>query len=333
MVAAASISPLLVAGLAPASAAADGATIYPPDLNARSFVTSDGGWEKASESSGLCLEGLTCPAVSSGFVATGGTLGASDGYIATGITGLAGIGSEVRGVLRSPAFTYEGVEGRKPTGLALSVNHLARIESGLSVVGNSAGYVVELVDVSAGGKGTRVIDAPLMKADQSWTAGAPASIPPRALTLGHRYFVRIVIRFTSGAEAFESGQVGYDDVELVASDESGSGGDDGDGKPGGGSAVFDGRNLFLKLKCLGVQANGRCHVRATALAAKKGRRYTFPIQRRVKAKKGKVVRARVRFRFRKTLETKRTVTLKSVIRARGEQRIRYRKLKLLKRGS
>ena len=322
---------VLVAGSASPAAAAEDTTMYPPDLNARSFVTNDGGWEKASDSSGLCIDPVTCPTVSSGFVATGGTLGAADGYMATAISGLAGVASEVRGVLRSPAFTYDGVAGVKPTDLALSVSHLAQIDPGVSVAGNSVGYAVELVDVSAGDKAIRVIDAPLLKSDESWTASPPASVPPGALKLGHRYRVRIVTRFTSGVQVFESGQVGYDDVELVAiNDSSASGGGTG-GTPGGGSAVFDGRNLFLKLKCLGVHANGRCHVRATALAAKHGRRYTFPVQRKVKAKKGKVVRARVRFRFRKKLETKRTVTLKSVIRAKGEKRTRYRRLKLIKR--
>ena len=35
----------------------------------------------------------------------------------------------------------------------------------------------------------------------------------------------------------------------------------------------------------------------------------FPIQRIVKAKKGKVIRARVRFRFRKALERRKSIIL------------------------
>jgi hypothetical protein len=53
----------------------------------------------------------------------------------------------------------------------------------------------------------------------------------------------------------------------------------------------------------------------------------------VQPKRGKVVRARVRFQFRKTLETKRTVTLKSVVRSNGEYKTVYKKLKLIKRGN
>ena len=80
----------------------------------------------------------------------------------------------------------------------------------------------------------------------------------------------------------------------------------GNGGNGGGannaSAVFDGRNLFIKLQCFGVSKRGKCWDRATALKSKGGTRYTFPIQRVVKAKKGKVIRARVRFQYRKELE-------------------------------
>ena len=336
---AAASTSLAVAGLMPVSAGAEAVAEYPPDLNARSFVTSDGGWEKASEATGLCDTEVTCPTVDSKFVPSGGTLGATDGYMATEVTGIAGIGSEARGVLRSPPFTYDGVAGVKPTEVALSVSHLAQVDPGISIVGNSVNFTVELVDVTAGEQAIRVIDAPLAKSDESWTAAPPASIPAGALTIGHHYRVRIITRFASGAQAFESGQVGYDDVRLVAIDNRpapAAPDDDGGGKPGGGNAIFDGRNLWLNLKCFGlhskVGSKDRCRVRATALAAKRGgRRYTFPVQRKVGAKKGKVVRARVRFQFRKTLETRRTVTLKSVIRANGEEKTVYKKLKLIKR--
>jgi hypothetical protein len=329
-------SSLLVVGWTPGAASAEGTAEYPPDPNARSFVTDDGGWEKASEAAGLCDVEATCPTVDSKFVASGGTLGGNDGYMATEVTGTTGIGSEARGVLQSPPFTYDGVAGIKPTQLALSVSHLAQVDPGISIVGNTVNYTVELVDVTGAEQAIRVIDAPLAKSDESWTAAPPASIPAGALTIGHHYRVRIITRFASGAQAFESGQVGYDDVRLVAIDDrppANDDDDDGGGKPGGGSAIFDGRNLFLNLKCLGLNAGKHCHVRATALASKRGRRYTYPVQRRVRPSKGKVVRARVRFQFRKTLEKKRTVTLKSVVRAAGEERTVYKKLKLIKRGS
>jgi hypothetical protein len=335
----------LGAGLAPASAGAQGTAVeYPPDVNERSFVTSDGGWEKASQASEseTCVGAVTCPEVSNAFVPTGGTLGAADGYMSTEITAVTGVGSQVRGVLLSPVFTYDGVAGVKPSELAFSVSHLANIDPGVSLAGNSVGYTVELVDVTAGEQAVQVIDQPLAKSDASWTAAPPASLPPGSLTVGHKYRVRIMTTFTSGAQAFQSGKVGYDDVRLVATQDTPPA-DDGNGggggpKPGGGNAVFDGRNLWLRLKCLGMhskaQSKHRCHVRATALAAKRGgRRYTFPVQRKVQAKKGKMVRARVRFQFRKKLESRRTITLKSVIRANGEERTVYEKLKLIKRAN
>jgi hypothetical protein len=116
----------------------------------------------------------------------------------------------------------------------------------------------------------------------------------------------------------------------------GGGGGGGDGRPGGGSAVFDGRNLFFKLKCHGVKENGKCFNRATALKSKKGGvRYTFPIQRVVKANKGKVVRARVRFQFRSELERRRKITLRNVLRTERhskEKVTKYDKLRLINRG-
>ena len=329
---------LLGAGFVPASAGAQGTSVeYPPELDARSFVTGDGGWEKASEpSSETCVGSLTCPEVSNEFGATGGTLGAADGYMATEITAITGVNSEVSGVLRSPPFTYDGVGGAKPSGLAFSVSHLADIEPGVDLSGNGVTYTVELVDVTAGEQALQMINAPLAQSDESWTADPPTSVPPGALTVGHRYRVRIVTTFTSGAQAFQSGRVGYDDVRLVAIQDAppADDGTDGGGKPGGGNAVFDGRNLWLRLKCLGLHSKvkNRCHVRATALAGKRGgARFTFPVQRKVQAKKGKVVRARVRFQFRRKLENRRSVTLKSVVRANGEKRTVYKKLKLIKR--
>ena len=319
------------------ASAASGATIYPPDINSRSFVTSDAGWEKASGSSGLCLDPLTCPDLSTGFVTSGGTLGASDGYIATRVNGLTGVGSESRAVLRSPAFTYDGVDGAQPSDVVLSLSHFSQLQALLTVAGTSADYTVELVDASAGGKAIRVIDSAPLGVDQSWTSPGPVAVSPSALKVGDEYRIRIITRLAYGAQVLEGGQVGYDDVELVAIDDTGGGSSTNPGggntHPGGGSAVFDGRNLFIKLKCLGVSAHGKCHVRATALASKHGKRYTFPIQRKVKAKHGKVIRARVRFQFRSKLEHARTVTLKSVVTAGDKHRRKFTKLKLIKRGN
>ena len=176
-----------------------------------------------------------------------------------------------------------------------------------------------------------------------WTDAPLVTLKPNQLTIGHSYRLRIITRFIYGAEVIPGGSVGYDDVALLAiRDEStlpgggGGGGGGGTGNnPGNGNAVFDGRNLFIKLECLGISKKGKCWDRATALKSKKGTRYTFPIQRVVNAKKGKVVRARVRFQFRSELERQRTVTLRSVSRPSRRSKdktTRYTKLKLIKKG-
>ncbi len=115
----------------------------------------------------------------------------------------------------------------------------------------------------------------------------------------------------------------------------GGGGGGGGNNPGGGNAILDGRNLFIKLQCFGEGKNGKCLSRATALKSKDGARYTFPIQRVVPMKGGKVVRARVRFKFIKELSKQRTVVLKSVLRDNRKDQskvTKYKKLTLIKRG-
>ena len=156
------------------------------------------------------------------------------------------------------------------------------------------------------------------------------ALNPSQLTIGHQYRLRITTRFIYGAQVLPGGSVGYDDVVLKAIRDTselpgGGGGGGGGGGSGNGngnngnnnpnntSAVFDGRNLFIKLQCFGVSKHGKCWNRATALKSKHGKRYTFPVQRVVKTKKGKVIRARVRFQYRNQLEHQRTITLRSVL--------------------
>ena len=151
--------------------AASGAAVYHPDLNARSFFTGDGGWRGGSSSTGLCLPPLTCPSVGGGFVASGGTFGPTDGYIETTIGGLTGVASESRGILRSPPFTYQGVNGERPTSLVFGVNNLDRIGSLLSVTGNSVDYSVEIFPAGGGG-GVRIVDSKPLLVTEGWSSNA-----------------------------------------------------------------------------------------------------------------------------------------------------------------
>jgi hypothetical protein len=167
---------------------------------------------------------------------------------------------------------------------------------------------------------------------------------PGQLVVGHTYRIRIITEVDYTADVLPSGSVDYDDVILIAfrggGGAGGAGGDGGAGGgvggiSGGGVGVFDGRNLFLKLKCLGVSKNGKCRVRATALTTKKGKRVTFPIQRKLK-KKGKIVRMRVRFQFRKKLERRNNVVLRSVLTTGSqknpdEKKTKFRKIRIIDR--
>jgi hypothetical protein len=352
----------------PASArAVDATSEYHPDLDARSFVSSVGGWTADSSATGPCVPMLSCPEITSEFAAGDGTGGAGDGHLRTSIADLLGVAGESRAIWTSPPFAYAGAGGQPPTRVELTISRRTEISAFLSALGNEADYSVELVDDTAGGVALRVIDQAQLSTTAGWTRSPLMSIDPSELTIGHSYRLRIVSRFAYTAEVQGGGDADYDDVILRAlrtepvppppgppgppgnpgtPGTPGGGGDGGGGggggqggggnNPGAGSAIFDGRNLFIKLKCFGVQRNGKCRSRATALQSKKGKRYTFPIQRKVKAKKGKVIRARVRFRFRKQLERQRSIVLRSALttsRRDASKTIKFKKLKLIKRGN
>jgi hypothetical protein len=347
--AAAAMAVVLIALPASAGAAEVTTATYHPDQNARSFTTGNGGWAAAHGATGLCLPLLICPAMSSGFVGSGGTGGASDGYLRTALGTLTGVGSESRAVLTGPAFTYNGVNGKDPTGITADVAHLARVGDLLSVAGNSVQFSLELVDQTSG-TSQQLINGAELHPESQWTGAPQVALNPSQLTIGHQYRLRITTRFIYGAQVLPGGSVGYDDVVLKAirdTSEPGGGGGGGGGGNGNGngnngnnnpnntSAVFDGRNLFIKLQCFGVSKHGKCWNRATALKSKHGKRYTFPVQRVVKAKKGKVIRARVRFQYRNQLEHQRTITLRSVLKTSRKdksKRTKYTKLQLIKRG-
>ena len=87
----------------PAQASAvDATSEYHPDLDARSFVTSVGGWTESSSETGLCVPVLSCPEITNEWVASGGTGGASDGHLRTSIADLLGVAGESQGIWTSP---------------------------------------------------------------------------------------------------------------------------------------------------------------------------------------------------------------------------------------
>jgi hypothetical protein len=310
----------LAAVALPASASGQAAaSTYPPNPDSFGFFDSVGGWSGSTDSTGLCIAPLTCPSITNSYVANGGTFGPDDGHLRSSAFGLAEAAGTTEAIWTSPTFAYQGAAGQQPTDIVLSFASRSNIAALLSVA-TDVNASIELIDVTAGGVASRLVnEAPVFHTD-TWTRVPLVVVHPGQLTIGRSYQIRLVTEFDYLADVLPMGNVDYDDVIMIALNDPASGGPGGPGGPGGGVGgqvgggvgIFDGRNLFLKLKCLGTQKNGKCRVRATALAGKKGKRLTFPIQRKVK-KKGKVVRMRVRFQFRKKLERRNNVTLRSVV--------------------
>src|SRR6266542_2265146 len=98
-----------------ASASSAGArtvkTVY-PSVSA-SKITSAFDWAGSTSYSGLCLQTLTCPAVTN-TRQTGGGVSSGDAFLRTHIGSLTGVGSTSSGVWESQAFKYVGAQGHQP---------------------------------------------------------------------------------------------------------------------------------------------------------------------------------------------------------------------------
>jgi hypothetical protein len=322
----------------PGVASADAVSDYHPTQTARNFVTGPGGWEGTTTSEGICLQDLTCPTVTNTWVSSGGTAGDGDGFLRTEIENTAGAESTSRGVWRSPVFDYQGADGKKPTEVSFELARRSDLSPLLATSGSSANYTVEIVEAGTG-VGRTVVDTAPLGAIEGWARTPQVTVKPSSLVMGGRYRLRITSTFSTEAEAFPASFVDYDDVRLRAiRDDAAAGGGGGNGGAtggggngsGNGGAVLRGNRLFLKLQCLGVARHGKCKVRAVAYSqrGKKGARMTFPIERKVKAKKGKKVTLRVRPRFVKELSKRKKVLVRSQIKAGDERKTKYRRYKL-----
>ncbi len=238
---------LLALGLGQASAA----TTFSVALGS-TFDGGAEGWTTAANEQGgaLCLEGVTCPAVSNERRATGGV--ENSGYIETkegGVLSL-GVAAESTGTWESPEFTYLGVAGQRPTKVELTLARRAQLASLLGLSGAGATYTVELLDKSTPSGSVVVVNRATLAGAEQWRQASTA-ISPGQLTKGDRYKVRIRTTFATPAAVVPSGGVGYDDVELTASREEadeapkgptspegggGSGANGGNGANGGGAS-------------------------------------------------------------------------------------------------
>ena len=320
---------------------------YLPNENARTFANGAAGWQASESTEGTCLQQLTCPEVTNTWQASGGTGGGSDGFLRTTIdNSIAGAESVTRGIWTSPTFEYRGVDGANPGEVTFEVARRADLTALNESTGASASYTVELVNANTGVGRTIVDDAPLGSIE-GWTRTRRFDVKPSSLVIGRDYRIRITATFTTTAKVFRESFVDYDDVRLRAvsdgaSGSGGGGGGNGGGGNGGatgggngdgggnGGAVLRGKRLFLRLQCLGVASHGRCKVRAVAYASKHGKRMSFPIQRRVNAKKGKKVTLRVRPRFVQELSKAKKVLVRSQVKAGGTRATKFKRYKLTK---
>jgi Ca2+-binding RTX toxin-like protein len=211
--------PILIAAFVfaalPTHAAAQ-TSVYHPDQASRSFGGSAGGWVGSDSAGGPCAIPLLCPAVSNGFVASGGTGGAGDGHLRTELGGLLGVGGEVRGIWRSPAFTYRGARGQQPDRIELGLDRRAEVDSFLAATGNEADFTVELVDQSAGNTAVTVAGPTSLAGASGWSAIPTAAVNPAQLEIGHAYHLRVTSRFQFGADVVPGATIDYDNVVLTA---------------------------------------------------------------------------------------------------------------------
>lgn len=196
------------AATATTAAAAEGRT------TAFTFADDAGDWTPSATYSGLCLQGLLCPTVTAGYVATGGTEGAEDGYLATTFGSLATTmaGTSTGGWLSAP-FLYAGVDGLQPTSVSLDLATKVSL-SGTTAMDDSS-YQVDLVDVASGAATTVVPRTPLSE-DDAWAVVPAGTVSPDRLTIGHSYQVRISTTYRAAAGVMTAGEVGYDDLRLTA---------------------------------------------------------------------------------------------------------------------
>ena len=329
---------IALAALALAGSALAAVTPYHPAENARTFGTGAAGWQGSASTQGTCLQQLTCPTVTNEWQASGGTRGGSDGFLRTSIeNSVAGAESVTRGIWTSPTFTYRGADGTDPADVTFEVARRADLTALNESTGSSATFTAEIVNANTGVGRAIVDDAPLGSIE-GWTRTRQFDVKPSSLVIGREYRIRLTTTFNTTAKVFRESSVDYDDVRLRAVSGSGQGsggGGTGGGSTGGnggggnGGAVIHGKRLFLRLKCLGMAKQGRCKVRAVALASKQSARMTFPIERRVNAKKGKKVTLRVRPRFVKELSKAKKVLVRSQVKAGDKRATKFRRYKLI----
>jgi len=256
---------------------------YAPSQQARDFNGGAGGWTATDTSSGtlpLCVVAgvLVCPSSTSEHQAAGGVN--DSGHLNAHFEVLVGVAGTATSVWESKPFRYRGVKGKKANSLTFKAKRNTALAQLLALPDASATYAAEIVPAGSG--------APIaagsgdLPATEDWTAVEPQSISPGDLKKGKKYSIRITSEYETGLVGLaESGDVGYDNVVLVAK-RGGSGGGGGGNKfkrqvaKAVGPAVHQGKYLYVRVKCPRSAKPNNCKFRTTATLNRKRPRIAGP---------------------------------------------------------
>jgi hypothetical protein len=318
----------LTAFMVTAATAEAARTVYPGSDDAISLRNGPAGWSGSTSSEGLCVPVLLCPAIGNSVPSSGGPGGS--GYLRTSLGSLTGVGATSIGTFTGPAFKYRGVAGTTPKAVSLQVNRRADVASLLSVAGNSATYSIHLVNLS-GGSDLELIAGAGLAGSPGWSQVAPVDIDPAALQVGNRYRLRVSSRFESGVQVLPGGSADYARLRLIARAPATNGGGNGGGEGGaniaggviGGTVKVKGKHLSFRVRCA-KRAPRKCRSRLQARTSRRGARLTSSKSVRIRPGTKRVVKLKIRKRYRERVADRKRVVIKRKTRVAGKKRTTYR---------
>jgi hypothetical protein len=319
------------------------ADTYAPSPVDQDFVGGPGGWTQATSYSQLCVQPLLCPTVSDTWK-PGGADG--NGYLSTAFGSVAEtVPGTATGVWSSPAFTYNGLNGKVPGRVTFDLNIYKNLSALLNLsLLNDAQFSVDLIDQGTG-NGVTVVPSTLLTQSSGWVAIPSASINPALLAIGHNYKIQITTTYHAAVVAVASGEVGYDNVRLT----TGTGSDDGSRGPNSGSGItttkqlreltkhyilpktakVSGRQLKVKLRCPAIAAPKPCQIQFQGLRAG---RFSPPATARkvikIRPDHTRVVRVRIKPQFVTSYHHFKKIWVKCTVRVGNVKVTVHRRMKL-----
>lgn len=315
----------LLAMLATTATASAARSTYPPDRDAISLRDGAAGWTSDTSSEGLCVPVLLCPAIDNSIEGSGGPGGS--GHLRTDLGSLTGVGATSIGTFMGPSFTYRGVDGNRADRLLLRLSRRADVAALLSVAGNDATYSVRL-DNRSGGTDVELVNGSGLEGATQWSQVPAVEIDPAQLRIGDRYRIVIASRFESGVQVLPGSYADYARVRLTAKrkpDGQGGSADDPDVVGGviGGIVKVKGKHLAFRVRCA-KRAPGKCRSRLQARLSKRGARVTKSKSVRIRPGAKRVVKLKIRKRYRERVADRKRIVIKRKTRVGGKMRTTYR---------